>query len=107
MSARKLTGFFVLALSGVVLLPGRADASLIGVDLGWQYYGGGGPVTSSVAGTETGGSFTDNGGIGGTYIAAVSGDALPVFNIDATATTIEFDYSVDQVTGPWSVSPLS
>ena len=103
MTTRKFIGFFALVLAVVVLLPAQADADLIGVHLGWQYYGGGGPVTGERRDRDKW-LFVDNGGVGGTYIAPVSGP-VTVFNIDATATTITFDYSVAQVAGPWSGSP--
>jgi hypothetical protein len=107
MAVGKLSGLFVLVLSVTELIPFRADADLIGSTLGWQYYGGGGPYDSGTNGTETNGSFTDNGGVGGTFIEPTDEGPLPVFNIDADDTAITFDYSVDEAPGPWSSSPLS
>lgn len=88
-------------------MPGRANADLIGSTLGWQYYGGGGPYNPGTPGAETNGSFTDDGGVGGTFIEPSGDGLLPVFNIEADDTTITFDYSVDTAPGPWSSSPLS
>jgi hypothetical protein len=95
---------FALLVLGAGLTAVRADAGLIGSDLGWQYYGGGGPYDPPTG--QTYGSFTDTGsGVGGTFIEPVNSTLNTVFNIDATDTTITFDYSVDTVTGPWSGSP--
>jgi hypothetical protein len=108
MALQKRSGLFALVALAVGLTAVRADAGLIGADLGWQYYGGGGAYNPSTAGSETNGSFTDTGsGVGGTFIEPISNTLETVFNIDATDTTITFDYSVDTASGPWSGSPLS
>jgi hypothetical protein len=107
MAIRKVSGLFVLVLSVTGLMPQRADADLIGSTLGWQYYGGGGPYNPGTDGSETSGSFTDDGGIGATFIEPTDEGPLPVFNIDADDTAITFDYSVDEAASPWSSSPLS
>jgi len=116
MALQKGSGLLVLLLSGAGLLPIRADAGLIGSDLGWQYYAGGGALGTSVGdtpvpGSVTGGSFIDSGGLGGEFIEpTLNGDlepvALPVFDIDADDTTITFDYSVS-TPSIWSNSPPS
>jgi hypothetical protein len=108
MAVLKIGGMFVLALSVAGLMPVRAHADLIGSKLGWQHYEGGGPYSPGTPGSETNGSFTDTGGgIGGTFIEPTDDGFLPVFNIEADDTTITFDYSVDELPGPWSSSPLS
>jgi hypothetical protein len=107
MAVGKLSGLFVVVLLVGGLMPFRADADLIGSTLAWQYYGGGGPYNPGIPETETSGFFTDDGGIGGTFIEPTDEGPLPVFNIDADDTTITFDYSVDHAPGPWSSSPLS
>lgn len=108
MALQKRSGLFALVALAAGLTAVPADAGLIGSDLGWQYYGGGGAYNPSTPGSQTSGSFTDTGtGVGGTFIEPVNGDLETVFNIDATDTTITFDYSVDTATGPWSGSPLS
>jgi hypothetical protein len=101
-------GLLALTIAGAALIPLQARAGLIGSELGWQYYGGGGPYDPSTPGSQTSGSFTDTGsGVGGTFIEPVDSNVLPVFNIDADDTTVTFDYSVDTAPGPWSTSPLS
>jgi hypothetical protein len=108
MALHKFSALFALFSLGAGLTAVRADAGLIGSELGWQYYGGGGPYNPSTAGAETSGSFTDTGsGVSGTFIEPVSDTLETVFDIDATDTTITFDYSVDTASGPWSGSPLS
>jgi hypothetical protein len=107
MALQKRSGLFALIVLAAGLSAVRADAGLIGSDLGWQYYGGGGAYNPSTTGSQTSGSFTDTGGVGGTFIEPVNDSLDTVFNIDATDTTITFDYSVDTATGPWSGSPLS
>jgi hypothetical protein len=87
-----------------------AEASgLIGSTLDWQYYAGGGALPNN-ADSNTGGSFMDTGsGAGGTFIEPLNGtpDNVTVFNIDATDSTITFDYSVDDGQVQWSGSPPS
>lgn len=112
MAVGKIGAMFVLAVSVAGLMPVRAHADLIGSTLGWQYYGGRGPYNPGTPGTETNGSFmgdrgTDDGSVGGTFIKPTDDGPLPVFNIEADDTTITFDYSVDEVPGPWSSTPLS
>jgi len=108
MAIGKIGAMFVLAVSVAGLMPMRAHADLIGSTLGWQYYGGGGPYNPGTPGTETNGSFRDDGGgIGGTFIKPTDDGPLPVFNVEADDTTITFDYLVDEVSGPWSSTPLS
>lgn len=104
MTIRKLAGQLILVISIAGPMAVHAHADLIGTTLSWQYYGGGGPWDP---GTETSGTFVDDGGVGGTFVEPTDAGPLPVFNIDADATTITFDYSVDEATGPWSSSPLS
>jgi hypothetical protein len=116
MALQKRSGLLVLLLSVAGLVPIRADAGLLGSDLGWQYYAGGGALSTSVGstpvpGSVTGGSFIDSGGFGGEFIEpTLNGDlepvALPVFDIDADDTTITFDYS-PSTPSSWSSSPLS
>jgi hypothetical protein len=107
MYGRKSIGLSVLVLAVTGLIPVRADADMLGSTFGWQYYGGGSSYDPGTPGAETNGSFTDDGGIGGTFIEPTGAGPLPVFNIDADDTTITFDYSVDEAAGPWSSSPLS
>jgi hypothetical protein len=105
MNARKLVGLFALILfgSGFGAAPVYASG-LLGASLGWQYYGGG-IAYNPGNGSQTSGTFTDNGGIGGTFID--QGD-LSIFNIVADSTSITFDYSVNISAGPaWSDSPES
>jgi hypothetical protein len=116
MALRKRSGLLVILLSVAGLVPVTADAGLIGSDLGWQYYAGGGALGTSVGdvsvpGSVTGGSFIDSGGFGGEFIEPTLNEdsepvALPVFDIDADDTTVTFDYSVSTPSS-WSNSPLS
>jgi hypothetical protein len=115
MALDKRSGLFVLFLSVAGLLPVTANAGLLGSDLGWQYYAGGGALPTAVGdvpvpGSVTSGSFIDSGGLGGEFIEPTLNDtepdALPVFDIYADDTTITFDYSVSTPSS-WSSSPLS
>ncbi len=91
-----------VAVALTLAVPARAN--LLGSTLSWQYYAYGGPYIYT--GGQTGGTFVDNGGIGGTF---VGGTTSLYFNIIADDTSITFDYSI--VTGPtprsWTSSPLS
>jgi hypothetical protein len=107
MVTRKSSLFCALVLAGTGLMSVSAKASLLGSSLGWQYYGGGGPYNPGGAGTETNGTFTDDGSVGGTYIGLNGDIPVAVFNIEADATSITFDYSVDEALGPWTPSPFS
>lgn len=115
MALHKGSGLFTLFVLGAGLTAVRADAGLIGSELGWQYYAGGGALGPSVGdvpvpGSVTSGSFTDTGGLGGEFIEPTLNDsvpdALPVFDIYAGDTTITFNYSVS-TPSIWSNSPLS
>jgi hypothetical protein len=67
MTVNRLRGLLVLVLlTGSGLLSAPACAGLIGSSLEWQYYGGGGPYNPG-NGSVTNGTFTVNGGIGGTF----------------------------------------
>lgn len=94
---------------GAGLAPLTAEAGLLGSDLSWQYYAGGGPLAASIDGAVTGGTFTDDGGVGGTFVEPFDDSAIPIFNIDATGATITFDYSAYTASdsSEWSTSPLS
>ncbi|HEY3826231.1 MAG TPA: hypothetical protein VGL82_16810 [Bryobacteraceae bacterium] len=107
MAIRKVVGQLILVVSIAGPMAVQARADMIGTSLSWQYYGGGGPWDPGTPGTETSGTFVDDGGVEGTFIEPTEAGPLPVFNIDADDTTITFDYSVDEATGPWSASPLS
>jgi hypothetical protein len=116
MALQKRSGLLVLLLSVAGLVPVRADAGLIGSDLGWQYYAGGGALGTSVGdvpvpGSVTGGSFIDSGGLGGEFIEPTLNDsepdALPVFDIYADDATITFNYSVSTPSFWEPGSPLS
>lgn len=115
MALSKGSVLFTLFILGTGLTAVRADAGLIGSELGWQYYAGGGALDPAVGdvpvpGSVTSGSFTDSGGLGGEFIEPTLNDsvpdALPVFDIYADDTTITFDYSVSTPSS-WSNSPLS
>lgn len=108
MSIRKCQFVFVVMVLGMGVVSKPAEASgLIGSTLEWQYYAGGSALLNN-ADSNTGGSFVDTGtGVGGTFIEPLQGSsALTVFNIDATATTITFDYSVGPASDSWN-SPTS
>jgi hypothetical protein len=80
---------------------------LIGSTLQWQIYGGGDAYNPGGTGVYTNGTFVDSDGVGGAFIepGQMGGAPVTVFNIDATDTTITFDYSVTGATSPWSGSP--
>ena len=61
------------------------------------------------ADSNTNGSFVDTGsGVGGTFIEPLTDSPdLTIFNIDATDSTITFDYSVGPASDSWSGSRLS
>jgi hypothetical protein len=114
MALQKRSGLLVLLLSVAGLVPARAD-SLLGSNLGWQYYAGGGPLSTSVGdvpvpGSVTSGSFIDSDDLGGEFIEPTLNDtepdALSVFDIYADGTTVTFNYSVSTPSS-WSNSPLS
>jgi hypothetical protein len=88
--------------SGIVSAPALASG-LLGSSFGWQYYGGGGPYNPG-NGSVTSGIFTDNGGIGGTFIDQ---GGIDIFDIIADDNSITFSYAPDQSVGPWSNSPES
>jgi len=92
---------------GVISRPAEAGG-LIGSTLEWQYYAGGGAYANN-ADSNTSGSFVDTGsGVGGTFIEPFTGSPdLTIFNIDATDSTITFDYSVGPASDSWSNSRLS
>jgi len=112
MNPRIVNGLFVLVLSALGLMQASARAGLIGSAFDWQYYAGGDALSASAPGSVTGGSFVDDGGIGGTFIAPTSNGPLTIFNIVSDDTSIAFDYSVYQYdpgspVGGWTSSPLS
>ena len=92
---------------GIISRPAEASG-LIGSTLEWQYYAGGSTLANN-AGSNTSGSFVDTGsGVGGTFIEPLTGSPdLTIFNIDATGTTITFDYSPVPAPDSWSNSLLS
>ena len=111
MAIRKFNGLFVLAMWVAGPMSARADADMMGSTLEWRYYAGGGALPPSIVGLPieggvTGGSFVDNGGIGGEFIEPTDDGPLPVFDIEADGTTITFDYSVS-TPSLWSSSPFS
>ncbi len=107
MALQTRSGLLVLLLSVAGLVPVSAEAGLIGSDLGWQYYAGGGALAASVTGSVTGGSFIDSDGVGGEFIEPTGNGALPVFTIGADDTTITFNYSVSTPSFWEPGSPLS
>lgn len=98
----KSAQFTLLALGVATLLSVPAKADLIGSTLSWQYYAFGG-VLVGVNGPE-GGTFVDNGGIGGTFETDPSEPQY--FNIIADGSSITFDYS-PATAGTWTLSQLS
>jgi hypothetical protein len=94
------TLYFVRVLALVMVAGALAvsplRAGLLGATLNWQYYAYGGPY-------GTGGTWVDNGGIGGTF----KDSGATYFNIIADNDTITFDYSVATKSGTWSTSSLS
>jgi hypothetical protein len=103
MTPNKRRAIFVVVLAGTVLTPVAAHADLIGSTLSWQYYANGGPFNA--AGYVSGGTFVDNGGVGGTFTEPGPND---VFDIDADGASISFNYSDYYSTlGSWSPSSLS
>ncbi|MES1227902.1 MAG: hypothetical protein ABUL72_04470, partial [Armatimonadota bacterium] len=104
MRISKPGGLLVAGLLAVGVAPVSAKADLIGSTLGWQYYGGGSAYNPDTGGSVTSGVFTDNGGIGGSFIEP---GPLEVFDIESGGDSITFDYSPDATIGPWSSSPLS
>jgi len=109
MGTRNSKTFLALMVlsTGVVSMPAKASG-LTGSTLEWQYYAGGGALANN-AGSNTSGSFMDTGSGGGeTFIEPlVASPDITVFNIDATDSTITFDYSVGPGADQWSGSPLS
>jgi hypothetical protein len=94
-----------LFLLAIVAAAPAAAQGLPGADLGWQYYGGGGPLTASVTGSVTGGQFIVGSG-NGEFIEPTGNGPLPIFDIYATDNTITFDYS-PATPSNWSDSPFS
>jgi hypothetical protein len=73
----------------------------LGSTMSWQYYAYGG----AYEGVQSSGEFTDNGGVGGTFI---DGAGTTYFNIIADDSSVTFNYSVeDYPPGDWSPSGLS
>jgi hypothetical protein len=110
MVVRKSSRLFAFIALGAAFASAPASAGLIGPTLGWQIYGGGGAYNPGGTGVQTNGSFSLNGdGVGGTFIdqGQMGGEPVTVFNIDVTDTTITFDYLLTEATSPWSGSPLS
>jgi hypothetical protein len=107
MGVRRRGGLLVLMSLAAGFTVVRAKANLIGADLGWQYYAGGGALPESVTGSVTGGSFIDNGGVGGEFIEPTGGGPLPVFYLESDDTSITFDYSPSTPSFWEGGSPLS
>jgi hypothetical protein len=102
MTAQRISGFFVLALS-TALIPGASASGLLDSSLSWQYYAGGTAYNPGTEGSVTSGTFVD--GVGGTFTEP---GPLEFFTVSDTDTTITFDYSPYYATdGSWSSSPLS
>lgn len=85
----------------MVLAGNAARAGLLGSTLSWQYYAFGGAYT----GTESAGTFVDNGSTGGTFIG---GGNETYFDIIADNSSITFNYSdLNAGDGSWTTSDLS
>jgi len=81
--------------------PSTANGGLLGATLSWQYYAYGGPYNPQGGGSS--GVFKVNGGAGGEF----KGGSAVYFAIVAGNSSITFDYSITNHTGPWSASTLS
>jgi hypothetical protein len=96
-----------LAAIGLGCTVQSALAAFSGADLSWQFYAAGSAYNPEIQGSETSGTFTADGTVGGTFIAPANGDLDPVFTISADSTGITFDFSVDTATSPFSAPPIS
>jgi hypothetical protein len=98
---KKLFYCLFIFLCFTILFAKPVKADLMGSTLSWQYYANAGAYSQS--GGITNGSFTVNGGIGGTFI----GNTGPYyFNIIADGSSITFDYSI-ATAATWTASSLS
>jgi len=104
MNRNKTATLLALAAVGLGVQSARADFS--GADLSWQFYASGSPYNPDVQGSETSGTFSADGSVGGTFIAPINDDLDPVFTISADSTGITFDFSVDTAVSPFSAPPI-
>ncbi len=99
-------GLLGIALLGIGCVLTPAHAGPVDAELSWQFYAAGFPYNPEQTGSETSGTFTADGTVGGTFIAPANGDLDPVFTIGADDTSITFSFSVDTATSPFSSPPI-